>query len=44
MGKNVTKIHTIYPFKQSPWLEKYVNDNTQKLTKTKTNFEKDFIN
>ena len=38
---NVTKIHTIYRFKQSLWLEKYINHNTQKRTKAKTNFEKD---
>ena len=40
MEMNVTKIHTIYRFKQSPWLEKYINHNTQKRTKAKTNFEK----
>ena len=37
----VTKIHTIHMFKQSFWLEKYFNHNTQKRTKAKTNFEKD---
>ena len=41
MGMNVAKIHTIYRFKQSPWLEKYIEHNTQKRTKAKTNFEKD---
>ena len=41
MGMNVTKIHTNYRFKQSPWLEKYIEHNTQKRTKAKTNFEKD---
>ena len=41
MGMKVTKIHTIYRFKQSLWLEKYINQNTQKRTKAKTNFEKD---
>ena len=41
MGMRVTHIHTIYRFKQSPWLEKYKNHNTQKRTKAKTNFEKD---
>ena len=40
MGKKVTKLHTIYRFKQSLWLEKYINHNTQKRTKAKTNFEK----
>ena len=41
MGMKGTKIHTIYRFKQSFWLEKYINHNTQKRTKAKTNFEKD---
>ena len=41
LGMKVTKIHTIYRFKQSHWLEKYINHNTQKRTKAKTNFEKD---
>ena len=41
LGMKVTKIHKIYRFKQSLWLEKYINHNTQKRTKAKTNFEKD---
>ena len=41
MRMNVTKIHTIYRFKQSLWLEKYIIHNIQKRTKAKTNFEKD---
>ena len=41
MGMKVTHIHTIYRFKQSPWLAKYIDHNTQKRTKAKTNFEKD---
>ena len=41
MGMKVTHIHTIYRFKQSPWLAKYIDYNTQKRTKAKTNFEKD---
>ena len=40
-GMKVTKIHTIYRFKQSAWLGKYIDHNTQKRTKAKTNFEKD---
>ena len=43
-GMKVTKIHTIYKFKQSPWLSKYIDHNTQKRTKAKTNFERIFIN
>ena len=41
MGMKVIKIHTIYRFKQSPWLAKYIDHYTQKGTKAKTNFEKD---
>ena len=41
MGMKVTKIHTIYRFKQSPWLAKYIDHNTQKRTQAKTNFERD---
>ena len=41
IGMKVTKIHTIYRFKQSLWLEKYLDHNTQKRTETKTNFEQD---
>ena len=41
MGMKVTYIHTIYRFKQSPWLAKCIDHNTQKHTKAKTNFEKD---
>ena len=40
-GMKVTKIHTIYKFKQSPWLGIYIDHNTQKRTVAKTNFEKD---
>ena len=41
MGIKVTKIHRTYRFKQSLWLEQYINRNTQKRTNAKTNFEKD---
>ena len=40
-GMKVTKIHTIYRFKQSAWLGKYIDQNIQKRTVAKTNFEKD---
>ena len=39
-GMKVTKIHTIYRFKQSPWLGKYIDHNTLKRTVAKTNFKK----
>ena len=41
MGMRVTKIHSIWRFKQSPWLASYIDHNTQKRTVAKTNFEKD---
>ena len=38
----VDKIHEIISFRQSKWLEKYINFNTQKRNKAKNEFEKDF--
>ena len=40
MGMKVTHNHTIYRFKQSPWLAKYIDHTTRKRIKAKTNFEK----
>ena len=40
-GMVVEKIHEIISFKQSKWLEKYINFNTQKRNKAKNEFEKD---
>ena len=44
IGMKVAHIHIIYRFRQSPWLAKYIDHNTQKRTKAKTNFEKDLYN
>ena len=41
-GMVVDKIHEIISFKQSNWLEKYKNFNTEKRNNAKTDFEKDF--
>ena len=41
-GMIVDKIHNVISFKQSRWLEKYINFNTQKRNQAKNNFEKDF--
>ena len=38
----VEKVHEVKSFKQSKWLEKYINFNTQKRIKAKNDFEKDF--
>ena len=42
LGTVVDKILEIISFKQSKWLEKYINFNTQKRNKAKNDFEKDF--
>ena len=41
-GMVVGKVHEIISFRQSRWLEKYINFNTQKRNKAKNDFEKDF--
>ena len=38
----VKNIHQIISFKQSKWLEKYINFNTQKRNIAENDFEKDF--
>ena len=39
----VAKIHYIYSFKQSRWLEKYITFNTKKINRAKNDFEIDFL-
>ena len=41
-GTIVDKIHEIISYKESKWLEKYINFNTQKRNRAKNEFEKDF--
>ena len=41
-GMIVDKFHTVFSFRQSKWLEKYISFNTQKRKKAKNDFEKDF--
>ena len=41
-GMIVDKVHDIISFKQSKWLEKYINFNTQKKNQAVNDFEKDF--
>ena len=41
-GMIVEKIHDVISFKQSKWLEKYINFNTQKRNQAVNDFEKDF--
>ena len=41
-GIRILNIHTVYKFKQSPWLAKYIKYNTEQRKKAKTDFEKHF--
>ena len=41
-GMIVDKIHDIISFRQSRWLEKYINFNTQERSQAVNDFEKDF--
>ena len=41
-GMIVEKVHNVISFKQSRWLKKYIGFKTQKRTKAKNDFEKDF--
>ena len=41
-GIILDKIHEIISFRQSKWLEKYININTQKRKQAVNDFEKDF--
>ena len=41
-GIIVDKVHNIISFKQSRWLEKYINFNTQRRNQAVNDFEKDF--
>ena len=41
-GIRILNVYTIYKFKQSPWLAKYIKYNTEQRKKAKTEFEKPF--
>ena len=41
-GIRILNVYTVYKFKQSPWLAKYIKYNTEQRSKAKTEFEKHF--
>ena len=43
-GIRIVKVHTLYKFKRSPWLAKYIKYNTEQRKKQKQNLKNIFTN